>query len=73
MFKEKNTKHILLKCTETKNWRMGMLCKRWLGINEEVEYKKMLSCTNKMTVKNMGKSLFTVQCELERMVKKTRI
>jgi hypothetical protein len=27
------------------------MCKRWLDINEEVAYRKMLSCTNKVTVK----------------------
>jgi hypothetical protein len=34
--------------------------KRWLDMNEEVAYRKMLSCTNKMMVKNMGKFLFRV-------------
>jgi hypothetical protein len=29
------TKHILLECPGTKNWRTEM-CKRWLDINEEV-------------------------------------
>jgi hypothetical protein len=27
------------------------MCKRWLDINEEEAYRKILSCTNKMTVK----------------------
>jgi hypothetical protein len=70
---KEDTKHSLLECPETKNWRTEMLCKRWLGINEEAAYKKMQSCTNKMTVKNMGKFLFRVQCKWERMVKKTRM
>jgi hypothetical protein len=47
---KEDTKHIFLECPETKNWRMEM-CKRWLDINEEVAYRKMLSCTNKVTVK----------------------
>jgi hypothetical protein len=70
---KEDTKHILLECLETENWRTEMLCKRWVDINEEVVYRKMLSCTNKMMVKNMGKFLFTVQCEWERMVKKMGI
>jgi hypothetical protein len=49
------------------------MCKRWLGFYEEVAYKKMLSCTNKMTVRNRGKFLFRVLCEWERKVKKTGI
>jgi hypothetical protein len=44
-----------------------------LDINEEVAYRKMLRCTNKMTIKNMGKLLFRVQCKWERKVKKTGI
>jgi hypothetical protein len=70
---KEDTKHILLECAETKNWRTEMLCKRWLDINEEVAYRKMLICTNKMMVKNMGKFLFRVQCKWERKVKKTGI
>jgi hypothetical protein len=27
--------------------RMEMLCKRWLDINEEISYRKVLSCTKK--------------------------
>jgi HKD family nuclease len=61
MFRNEDTKHILLECPETKKWRTEMLCKRYLSINEEVAYKKMLSCTNKMTVKNMGRFLFRIQ------------
>jgi hypothetical protein len=42
---KEGTKHILLECPETKNWRTEM-CKRWLDINEKVAYNKMQSCTN---------------------------
>jgi hypothetical protein len=44
---KEDTKHILLVCPETKDWRTEMLCKRWLDINEEVAYRKVLSCTKK--------------------------
>jgi hypothetical protein len=71
--RKEDTKHILPECPETKNWRTEMLCKRWLDINEEAVYTKMLSCTNKMMVKNMGKFLFRVRCKWERKVKKTGI
>jgi hypothetical protein len=70
---KEDTKHILLECPETKNWRTEMLCKRRSDIDGEVVYKKIPSCTNKMTVKSMGKFLFRVQCKWERMVKKTGI
>jgi hypothetical protein len=42
-----DTNHILLVCPETNDWRMKMLCKRWLDINEETAYRKVLSCTKK--------------------------
>jgi hypothetical protein len=70
---KEDTKHILLECPETKTWRTEMLCKRWLDINEGIAYRKLLSCTNKMTVKNKGTFLFRVQCKWERKVKKTGI
>jgi hypothetical protein len=69
---KEDTKHILLECPETKNWRMKMLCKRWLDINEEVAYRKMLSCTKK-NGKNMEKFVFRIHCKWERKVKKTGI
>jgi hypothetical protein len=56
MFREEDTKHILLECPETKDWRMEMLCKRWLDINEEIAYRKVLSCT-KNDDKYVGKFL----------------
>jgi hypothetical protein len=73
MLGKENTKHILPEFPETKNWRTEMLSKRWLDVNEEVAYRKMLRCTNKMMVKNMGKFLFRVQFKWERKVKKTGI
>jgi hypothetical protein len=37
--------------TTTNDWRMEILCKRWLDINEEIAYRKVLSCTKKKMVK----------------------
>jgi hypothetical protein len=48
---KEDTKHILLECPETNDWRMEMLCKRWLDINEEIANRKVLSCTKKITAK----------------------
>jgi hypothetical protein len=39
--------HILLRCPETKKWRMQFVNKKWLCINEELAYKKIVNCTNK--------------------------
>jgi hypothetical protein len=70
---EEDSKHILLECPETKSWRKEMLCKQWLDINEEVVYRKILSCTNKVILRNMGILLYRVQCKWERKVKKIGI
>jgi hypothetical protein len=45
---KEDTKHILLECPETNDWRMEMLCKRWLDINEDIAYRKVLSCKKNM-------------------------
>jgi hypothetical protein len=55
MFGEGRYQTHLLECPDTKNCRTEMSCKRWFDINEEVAYRKMLSCTNKMMVKKYGK------------------
>jgi hypothetical protein len=52
---KEHTKHILLVCPETNDWRMKMLCKRWLDIKEEIAYRKVLSCTKKNDVKKYRK------------------
>jgi hypothetical protein len=44
---KEDTKHILLECPETNDWRMEMLCKSWLDINEGKKHRKVLSCTKK--------------------------
>jgi hypothetical protein len=49
------------------------LCKSWLDINEEIAYRKVLSCTKKIMVKNIGKFLFRVKCKWEWKVKKMGI
>jgi hypothetical protein len=54
---KEDTKHILLECPETNDWRMEMLCKRWLDIIEKIAYRKVLICP-KMMVKSTGKFLF---------------
>jgi hypothetical protein len=68
---------ILLECPETNDWRMEMLCKTWLDINEEIAYRKVLSCPKKkkkkITVKNNGKFLFRVKCKWEGKVNKLGI
>jgi hypothetical protein len=68
---EEDSKHILLECPEKEKKRN--VVKQWLDTNEEVVYRIMLSCTNKVILKNMGVFLYRVQCKWERKVKEIGI
>jgi hypothetical protein len=37
---KEDSKHIILECPETKDWRKEIMYKRCLDSNEEVEYRK---------------------------------
>jgi hypothetical protein len=59
---EEDAKHILLKCSETKKWREECVNSKWLDINEDLAYKKIISCTNVNKIKFLGKYLFKTKC-----------
>jgi hypothetical protein len=52
---EEDAKHILLKCSETKKWREECVNSNWLNINEDLAYRKIISCTNVNRIKSLGK------------------
>jgi hypothetical protein len=66
---QRNVKHILVSCPETKKWRMQFINK-WLCINEEPAYKKILNCTNEAHIIHLGKDLDKVKHKWESTVKK---
>jgi hypothetical protein len=41
---EKNIVPIPLKCNETQRWRQQLLGNKWLHMNEEIAYTKIISC-----------------------------
>jgi hypothetical protein len=41
-------------CLETAKWRIAFLCKKWLNINKELVYRKMINCMNRH-VNNIGR------------------
>ena len=47
----------LLDCLEIRNWRMKFLNDKFLSVNKEVAYKKILRCTNKDKIRNLGRYL----------------
>jgi hypothetical protein len=52
--KEEGALHIQLKCLETKekNLRVQLLSRKWIIVNEEVAYNRIINCTNATDVKN---------------------
>jgi hypothetical protein len=65
-----DVKHILLGCPETKKSRMQFINKKWLCINEELAYKKIVNCTNKSRIIHLRKYLDEVKHKWERRVRK---
>jgi hypothetical protein len=55
---------------ETKKWRMQFMNKKWLCINEELEYKKIVNCTNKAHMIHLGEYLDKVKHKWESRVRK---
>jgi hypothetical protein len=57
----KNAIHILLDCLETKHWRMEVLSDGWFNVHKEVAYRKILRCTNRDQIRNLGRYLDKVK------------
>jgi hypothetical protein len=66
---EEDSKHILLKCSETKKWREECVSSSWLNINEDLAYRKIISCTNVNKIKSLGKYLFKSKFKWEKKVR----
>lgn len=56
-----NAIHILLDCLETKHWRMKVLSDEWFSVHKEVAYRKILRCTYKNQIRNLGRYLDKVK------------
>jgi hypothetical protein len=66
---EMEAKHIMLKCPETKKWREELVCNKWLNINEDIAYRKIIICNNVTKLKVIGNYLFKTKCKWETEVK----
>jgi hypothetical protein len=60
---EDDTKHIILKCLETKKGRAEYVNSNWFNMNEDLAYKKIISCINLNRIKALGKYLFNPKCK----------
>jgi disulfide oxidoreductase YuzD len=54
-------KHILPECKETKHWGEKLIRDKWLSMNKEVAYKKIMKITNTVHTQNLGKYLYIVK------------
>jgi hypothetical protein len=52
---EEDSKHMLLKCPETKKWREEFVCSKWLNRNEDITYRKIISSKNVTKLNTIGK------------------
>jgi hypothetical protein len=66
---EKDAEHIILKCFKTKKWGEECVNSNWLNINENLAYKKIISCINVNRIKALGKCLFKTKCKWEKKVR----
>jgi hypothetical protein len=48
---------------------MECVISNWLDINEDLAYRKIISCTNVNKIKSLGKYLFKTKCKWENKVR----
>lgn len=52
---------VLLDCEDTKHWTMKLIHDKWLNMQKEVAYRKMVKVTNKEGIQTLGKYLNMVK------------
>ena len=55
MDKGRRMPNTLMDYWKNRNWRLISLNEKWLNMNKEVAYGKILKCTNKDQTRNLGK------------------
>jgi hypothetical protein len=60
---EEDASHILLKCSETRNWRWHSLTTKWHTVDEEVACKIVIKRTNAVESGNIGNYLDKIRCK----------
>jgi hypothetical protein len=58
---EEDVEHILLEFKETKYWREKLTHDKWLNMNKEITYRKIVKITNRTHIQNVGKYLDIVK------------
>jgi hypothetical protein len=55
-FEKQDVKHILLECKETKYWREKLIHDKWLNMNKEITYRKIMKTTKRTYTQNIVKN-----------------
>jgi len=50
---------------DSQRWQVQFLRNKWLRINEEIAYQKVIICKKIMDLKNLGKCLYRVKDQWE--------
>jgi hypothetical protein len=58
---EEDAKHVLFDCKETNHWRLNLIRDKWLKVNKEVAYRKMVKITKATHIQNLGRYLDIVK------------
>jgi hypothetical protein len=66
---EEDPIHILLKCSETRNWREQFLSRKWLNLNEWIVFKKIINCNKIIELRNIGTYLYKIKCKWENKIR----
>jgi hypothetical protein len=61
--------HRYLKCSETRKWREQFLSRKWLMLNEGIDYKKIISCTNTVELRSIEIYLHNIICKWENKIR----
>jgi len=46
---------------DSQRWKVQFLRNKWLCVNEEIAYQKIISCNKIMDLKNLDKCLYKVK------------
>jgi hypothetical protein len=66
---EDDAKHLQVKCPETKKWTEEFVCSKWLEMNEDMECRLIISCTDVAETETTGKYSFKTKCKWETKVR----
>jgi hypothetical protein len=70
---EEDAMRILLKFPETRRLREHVLSRKWLKMNEEIAYKKSISCTTNLEIRNTSSYLYKFKRKWENRIKELQL